>query len=131
MHSPLESIIGKQEIWDSLSSIIFIASKIDVEGSIEIGLEFIKYSLKPSLVYDKIEISGGKIFHIKNNSYPLVIHLPGCNYDKNARYNEIIKKIYNDEDKLVEGFTKFTYKNTFRGGLLLLILLTIYTIKNN
>ena len=39
---------------------------------------------------------------------------------KNARYNEIIKKIYNDEDKLVEGFTKFTYKNTFRGGLLLL-----------
>tara|TARA_Y100000389_G_scaffold205071_1_gene262703 strand:+ start:6188 stop:7048 length:861 start_codon:yes stop_codon:yes gene_type:complete len=96
-----------------------------------IGLEFLKYSLSPSLVYDKIEISRGKIFHIKNKSYPLIIHLPGCNYDKNARYNEIIKKLYNDDDKLVEGFTKFTYTNTFRGGLLLLVLLTIYTIKNN
>lgn len=99
--------------------------------TIKIGLEFLKYSLSPSLVYDKIEISRGKIFHIKNKSYPLIIHLPGCNYDKNARYNEIIKKLYNDDDKLVEGFTKFTYTNTFRGGLLLLILLTIYTIKNN
>ena len=97
----------------------------------KIGLEFLKYSLKPSLVYDKIEISGGKIYHIKNKSYPLIIHLPGCNYDKNARYNEIIKKLYNDDYRLVEGFTKFTYTNTVRSWMLILLVLTVYAVKKN